>query len=134
MGKEPLRCICLKSMTEVLLPAHGRRHRVPSSAELTTLEKRHRLHALTVVPIPYRSAYGLYVYMSSLTVKTSQTRNVETKICHLRSPRITIDYQNGENDVHDHSKSSTPTSPHTVWHCLVTISRLCPASLCTHHR
>lgn len=91
-------------------------------------------YALTVVPIPYRSAYGLYVSMSSLTVKTSKTRNVETKICHLRSPRITIDYQNGENDVHDHSKSSTPTSPHTVWHCLVTISRLCPASLCTHHR
>lgn len=51
----------------------------PSSAELTTLEKRHRLHALTVVPIPYRSAYGLYVSMGSLTVKTNKTRNVETK-------------------------------------------------------
>jgi len=32
----------------------------PFSAELTTLEKRHRLHALTVVPILNRSAYALY--------------------------------------------------------------------------
>lgn len=66
-------------MTEVLLPAHGRRHRALPQQNLPRWNNGTDFHALTVVPIPYRSAYGLYVYMSSLTVKMEKTRNVETK-------------------------------------------------------
>lgn len=51
-GKNHRRCICLEmeSMTEVLLPAPGKRHRTPlSTGELTSLlEKRHKVHAFTV--------------------------------------------------------------------------------------
>lgn len=56
--------------------APARTRQAPSrpllSTELTTLEKRHRLHVLTVVPISNRSAYGLYGYMGIWTGKMSK--------------------------------------------------------------
>jgi hypothetical protein len=50
------------------------------SIKLSTLEKRHRLHTLSVAPISNRSACSLYGYMGGWMVRMSKTRTVETNM------------------------------------------------------